>query len=637
MNLSASRTFRLGIRGKVILPYLVLALAVAILGTYIVTRLVFTSLQERLTNQLLEAGRVVLDGMARQEIKHLEAARIIAFTQGLAESLASQDGAQVHALAEPVAAGLGVENLIVVDANGHEVLHLLQQANNEYQVQNPTLESSAANLWIVQAALAGLDPNTPPQRALGLHPANQRYYYFTAVPVSLNGSVVGAVIVGTSLDTLLPYLKTTALADVIVYLEDGRAVASSLTPLAEENATLPTLSISPELYQYTLNNDATQGENFMAHGRWYSLARGALAVGQQRIGAFAVVLPLNFVLQAGTTSRNLYVLLFSVLMGGVVLVGYVIARQITAPLNLLVHASRSIADGQLGQHTGLQSSDELGILATTFDEMSERLAQRTNELKRACTDLERLDHSKSDFINVAAHELRTPLTLINGYIQMLESMSAGDQEKASLVQGINKGTERMIEVVNSMLDVAKIDNQILQLYPQPTSIALIIAQIQRDFATALQERRLTLTVADLESLPMIQADGDLLQKVFYHLIVNAIKYTPNGGWITIQGRVVRSKDQPAQVEIMVSDTGIGIDAEHQKLVFEKFYQIGKVSFHSSGRTTFKGGGPGLGLAIARGIVQAHHGQIWVESAGHDEKECLGSRFYVRLPLEGGTE
>jgi signal transduction histidine kinase len=126
-----------------------------------------------------------------------------------------------------------------------------------------------------------------------------------------------------------------------------------------------------------------------------------------------------------------------------------------------------------------------------------------------------------------------------------------------------------------------------------------------------------------------------LQKVFYHLLINAIKYTPDGGKITISGRQAEpnASDLPrGGVEIIVSDTGIGIDSRFHELIFAKFYQTGELELHSSGKTKFKGGGPGLGLAIARGIVEAHHGRIWVESPGYDEVKCPGSQFHVILPL-----
>src|SRR6185436_15607564 len=118
----------------------------------------------------------------------------------------------------------------------------------------------------------------------------------------------------------------------------------------------------------------------------------------------------------------------------------------------------------------------------------------------------------------------------------------------------------------------------------------------------------------------------------YQLVVNAIKYTPNGGKVTISTRPGLMDGDVPGVETAVRDTGIGLDHEHHDLVFEKFYQVGSVAIHSSGKTTFKGGGPGLGLAIVRGVARAHGGKVWVESAGHDEVQLLGTTFYLQLPI-----
>ena len=113
--------------------------------------------------------------------------------------------------------------------------------------------------------------------------------------------------------------------------------------------------------------------------------------------------------------------------------------------------------------------------------------------------------------------------------------------------------------------------------------------------------------------------------------MNAIKYTPDGGEITIRERLVAMDDGQPGVQIRVTDTGIGIDPQHQELIFEKFFQVGSITFHSSGKVIYKGGGPGLGLTIARGIVLAHQGKIWAESWGHDETTFPGSTFYIQLP------
>lgn len=265
------------------------------------------------------------------------------------------------------------------------------------------------------------------------------------------------------------------------------------------------------------------------------------------------------------------------------------------------------------------------------EHLEQKVRERTEELNRAYTALERLDRTKSDFINVAAHELRTPLTVIKGYAQVLGTAADPNSPQRSLVEGIQRGVERLHEIVNSMLDVAKISTEQLALYRQPVKLAHIIDNVALHFREALQERSLTLTVEGVETLPIVYCDPDMMYKVFYHLVVNAIKYTPDGGRITITGRHLADAD-PEMVEIVVADTGIGIAKEHQELIFERFYQTGEVSFHSSGKTKFKGGGPGLGLAIAKGAVVAHQGRIWVESEGCDEKTCPGSRFYVQIPV-----
>jgi signal transduction histidine kinase len=114
--------------------------------------------------------------------------------------------------------------------------------------------------------------------------------------------------------------------------------------------------------------------------------------------------------------------------------------------------------------------------------------------------------------------------------------------------------------------------------------------------------------------------------------MNAIKYTPDGGQVKVVGKYRNGKNPP-EVEVAVVDTGIGVDPSKKDAIFEKFHQTGEVLLHSSGKTKFKGGGPGLGLAIARGIVQAHGGKIWVESKGYNEEKLPGSKFIVSFPLQ----
>jgi len=378
----------LNIRAKIILPYLILTLVVAIVGTYVVTSLVASSLDERLTNQLLEAGRVVSDSLARREIAHVEAARVVAYTRGLADAVSAGDRDGVTRLAQPAAAGLGIECLIVVNAEGHDMLQVLKQTDGSYQIVKSQFDT--AKLWMVQALLKASDPNAPPRRGLGLHPINRRYYYFTALPIGLDDQVIGVVIVGTSLNTLLPYFKSTSVADVVLYLDEGRAIGATFSFPEDADdaiAALDELSISPDLYERNLDNtESTLGENVRIHNRWYRLARSPLRVGQDTVGVFAVALPSNFIISAGVTSRNTYALLFTIATACVIVIGYLIAQRITHPLDRLVRTSQAVAEGDLERRTGLGSGDEIGTLAITFDEMTGRLADRTRALEKLLQD-----------------------------------------------------------------------------------------------------------------------------------------------------------------------------------------------------------------------------------------------------------
>ncbi len=262
------------------------------------------------------------------------------------------------------------------------------------------------------------------------------------------------------------------------------------------------------------------------------------------------------------------------------------------------------------------------------------LRKKNEELRRAYHNLERLDQAKADFISVVGHELRTPLTVISGYANMIAAAQAVHQDDGLRLfsDGIMASIDRLETIINSILDVSKIDVAALEVRKVPASIVVLIKEIEAVFQKALDERHLGFRTEGLSKLPFIMADGDLLYKAFYHLIVNAIKYTPDGGSITVSGRVVRNESGQNVIEIVVSDSGVGINKEHHELIFDKFYQTGQVMLHSSGVTKFKGGGPGLGLAIAKGAIVAHNGEIWVESQGYDEEKLPGSSFYVRLPL-----
>jgi len=298
----------------------------------------------------------------------------------------------------------------------------------------------------------------------------------------------------------------------------------------------------------------------------------------------------------------------------------------------VLELDKSTVETMLGQNPSMA----LAMIRTTFDRLRANDQMAIRELRQAYETLARLDHAKLDFIQVAAHELRTPLTVMRGYASMLLADPAIRENMMliEITQGIVNGTQRLHEIVNNMLDVQKIDMDTLQAATVPVSLPIILRGLTADFQEAIQNRNLTVDVSiDTNSSIFIEGDPGLINKALYHMVMNAIKYTPDGGTIRISCTYENNDEIGAVAHIQIADTGIGIAAEHKDLIFEKFYQIGEVALHSSGKTAFKAGGPGLGLAIARGAINAHGGRIWMESPGHDEQLLPGSTFHVLLPIK----
>ena len=259
-------------------------------------------------------------------------------------------------------------------------------------------------------------------------------------------------------------------------------------------------------------------------------------------------------------------------------------------------------------------------------ESDKRVTYIENELSNIQRKLEKLDRSKSNFISVAAHELKTPLTLIEGYAAMIGEML--DKENAeALLAGIQGGVKRLQEIVDDMVDVSLIDNSLLSLNFQPLWLKQSLNLLGQELQPTCDARQLTLEIHSFEGdNQLIFADPERLYQALRNVLANAIKYTPDGGKIIVNGRKL-----PGFIEITIKDTGIGISLEDQLTIFDKFNQLGQAALHSSSKTNFKGGGPGLGLSITRGIIEAHGGTIWVNSEGCDEKTCPGTSFHILLP------
>ena len=243
-------------------------------------------------------------------------------------------------------------------------------------------------------------------------------------------------------------------------------------------------------------------------------------------------------------------------------------------------------------------------------ETSKKFQYLSKQLEIARSDLEKLDESKSNFVAVAAHELKTPLTLIDGYTSMLIDVILNQNNKDLLVftNGILNGSKRLRAIIEDMIDVSLLENNLLSLNLQPYWLNKIIEFVLLEVSPTSKDRDISINIQEFDGYRLMNyGDSEKLIQLFKNLIVNAIKFTPDGGKINLSGRKL-----PGFIEVLISDTGIGINQEDQTVIFEKFNRLGNIALHSSSKTKFKGGGPGLGLPIAKGIAEAHGGSIWVE-------------------------
>jgi hypothetical protein len=294
------------------------------------------------------------------------------------------------------------------------------------------------------------------------------------------------------------------------------------------------------------------------------------------------------------------------------------------------------------------SGDSILVQAIVRDVTRERHVLAN--LEKSAADLARLNAMKDSFLGLASHELKTPLTVIMGYAELLLSDMAGSLPTSAreMVENISRASQRLDTIVRDMVDVSMIDERRLRLSYGDVDVNRLVEEAADELKLFTTMRNLHLHLELGQPLPLLKADPVRLNQLLTNVMVNAIKFTPDGGSITVTTRIqylVRTPvghpqaedlDQRVFVEITVADSGIGIDQDDLSRIFDKFYEVGNIQQHSTGRITFNAKGAGLGLTIAKGIAEMHGGTIWAESPGYDPVNNPGSTFHILLPLHPDT-
>ncbi|MDI6740612.1 MAG: HAMP domain-containing sensor histidine kinase, partial [Candidatus Edwardsbacteria bacterium] len=304
---------------------------------------------------------------------------------------------------------------------------------------------------------------------------------------------------------------------------------------------------------------------------------------------------------------------------------YVTARRITDPISRLTVAAREIGQGQLDQTVPVASNDEIGELASNFNQMTkqlkenmEALADSYDRLSQANMELLELDKLKSEFIANVSHELRTPLTAISGYADylFLEKLGPLTDSQRKGIEVMRRNVRRLTNQIKDLLDFTTIEAGHFTAEMQPFDLRNLLDEVTANHQAEVEKKRLKLVVDMTEPLT-VSADRERIVQVIDNLIINAIKFTNQGG-ITIMIR----RREPDLAQIAVADTGIGIPRELIPRIFERFQQL-------DGSSTRRFGGIGLGLAIVKSILDLHHSEIRVESETN-----RGTTFTFVLPLAG---
>lgn len=298
---------------------------------------------------------------------------------------------------------------------------------------------------------------------------------------------------------------------------------------------------------------------------------------------------------------------------------------------------KQVKDFLQGRVEPLSADERSEHLQLHAQNLVERLENKIHELEAANQRLRELDKMKSDFIVLVSHELRTPLTLISGYAHLLGENFKKDEpisheSIANIAEGLTQGIGRMREVINEIINVSRIASGTLDLALGPVRLSEIIKSLYGEVKEILDERQLKVHLGELDNLPIIEGDGLRIRIAIENILGNAIKYTPDGGSIFLVGRHLGDA-----IDLIIRDTGIGIPVEEQRHIFEQFYVLGSIEHHSTSKSAFQGGGLGLGLAIAKGIVEAHRGRIWVESDQRDPEKLPGSTFHILLPIQQSSQ
>jgi signal transduction histidine kinase len=619
-----SRLVRLAtLRSKLIIPYVLLSLLLALVGIYVVSRLVASSWHERVSNQLAEVNTVAADGIVRQERENLENLRLMVFSQGVPEAMVARDIAALETLLFPIMGNNKVDFVAAVDPAGVEISTWDLEANGETYIRTEGYDFSGNPL--VANIIDGAVDATGDKYVGFLEPVLGRVLATSAPVYNEAGTLTGVLMVGIQVERMLAELESQALADLILLDMDSQLISTTLTQPAEIETVLELAGAQARA------NSSAAPVDIVLYERQYQIMYTDLRLRGQTVGSLGVVLPSSYAISAEAQSRWVFILVFTIGTAGTILVGYALAQNIARPILHLRSLSQSVASGDLNQESGLERTDEIGELADAFDQMTENLRQRTAEAERLYAETvqrnielasinKRLQDTQRQLVQsekLAAvglltagivHDVKNPLTVIKGTAELLQEEKDHPPEMQKALSLIREGAVKANKIVSDLLTFAR------QAPPELKSQDLReTVQAAIRLTTYLTRQAKVRMAAELPEQPVLTVyDAQQIEQVFINLITNGMQAIPDRGDLYIK---LIQDDQFAAVSFR--DTGSGISPENLHRIFDPFFT-----------TKPEGQGTGLGLSVSYGIIASHGGRIEVSS-----EVGQGSTFTVYLPVD----
>ena len=413
-RLAATRTkIGLSIGTKIILPYFLLTLVVASVGAYVVTNLVASSLEERISNQLLDAGKIVAEGMVRHEDQRLQTLRTVVGTTGIPAALVEEDPATLDELAPQIIINSNTDAVLLLNMDGIEVYGWQRVTSSTDTEGTRRSGTDFSDVEAVQKALRN-EEDAAGNRQVFITETDSGLMIFTVTPVFFQGDQVGVAMVGTFSRRMMLELTLNAVARVTLYDADGNVIDTSLgggeigiNALYQDDPemfshVIGELAETPEQYELVASTASSQVplRRLTVLDQLYVLAYGDWRLRGQSFGMYSVALPSNFIVSTIAVSRQQFTAIFTLAMVAVFVGGFLIARRITNPIHHLVNTAVAVTKGDLDRRSKLQANDEIGLLSRSFDTMTAALASQNQALDQQRSQLKAILDSIIDGIIV---------------------------------------------------------------------------------------------------------------------------------------------------------------------------------------------------------------------------------------------